>query len=112
MKKAVFIALSIASMSAFADNWTGRDKELHAIVGAAIGAAVPEFSGRWAHGCAAATVVGVAKELYDSQHRNRHTPSAKDAVVTAMAGCFASNRTSLIIAPTRNGAMISYKFVF
>jgi uncharacterized protein YfiM (DUF2279 family) len=112
MKKSVFIALSIASMSVFADEWTGQDKTQHALGGAAIGAAVTAFSGRWEHGCAAATAIGVAKELYDSQHRSRHTPSAKDAIVTAVAGCLAAKGTSMIIVPTKNGAMVSYKFAF
>jgi uncharacterized protein YfiM (DUF2279 family) len=31
MKKSVFIALSITSLSAFADGWTGQDKTQHAI---------------------------------------------------------------------------------
>jgi uncharacterized protein YfiM (DUF2279 family) len=112
VKKSVFIALTMSMSAAFADEWTGQDKTQHAIGGAAIGAAVTAFSSRWAQGCAAATAIGVAKEVYDSQHRSRHTPSTKDAVVTAVAGCLAAKGTSLIIVPTKNGAMVSYKFVF
>ena len=108
----LILIVALTMQTAYADEWTGKDKTQHAIVGAAIGAAATAFSGRGEHGCAAATAIGVAKELYDSQHRSRHTPSAKDAIVTAVAGCLAAKGTSLIIAPTKNGAMVSYNFVF
>jgi uncharacterized protein YfiM (DUF2279 family) len=108
----VISALAASISAAQADSWTGRDKDLHAIGGAVIGAAVTAASGSWQSGCAAATAIGVAKEIYDNQHRHIHTPSAKDAIVTAVAGCLAAKGTSLVIVPTRTGAMVSYKFVF
>ena len=113
MKTYIFtIALAVAASGACADEWTGKDKTQHAVVGAAVGAATTLASRDWKHGCAAATAIGVAKEVYDNQHRDRHTPSAKDAVVTALAGCLAAKGTALIIAPKANGVQVSYTWTF
>ena len=110
--KSILIIAAMTISTAYADDWTGKDKTQHAIVGAAIGSATTLASGNWMHGCAAATVIGVAKEVYDNQHRQSHTPSTKDAVVTAVAGCLAAKGTSLVVVPTRGGAMLTYKFTF
>jgi hypothetical protein len=112
IKTIIAIAITATMSASYANQWTGKDKTQHAIVGAAIGSATTLATGNWMHGCAAATAIGVAKEVYDNQNRDRHTSSAKDAVVTALAGCLAAKGTSLVIVPTRTGAMLSYKFTF
>ena len=110
--KSIFIIAVMTVSTVYADEWTGKDKTQHALVGAAVGSATTLASNSWMHGCAAATAIGLAKEVYDSQHRHSNTPSVKDAVVTAVAGCLAAKGTSLALVPTRNGVMVSYKFTF
>lgn len=98
-KTATTAVLFTIALSASADNWTGPDKLKHAEVGAAIGAIVTTATRDPMLGCAAATVAGLAKEVYDYQHRLQHQASAKDFVVTAVAGCLASKSTGLVVAP-------------
>jgi uncharacterized protein YfiM (DUF2279 family) len=90
----------IVCQPAHADEWTGKDKAQHAQVGALIGGIAAAASQSATVGCVAAGVAGVSKELWDTQ-RPGHTPSAKDAVVTALAGCFAATFTSFVIGPNR-----------
>jgi len=90
------LALTLAS-SAHADSWTGRDKTLHFLGGAAVGAAVTLATDRPAYGIAAGAAVGLAKELYDTQHRSTHTPSSKDLVVTVLGAAAGSYASWLII---------------
>jgi hypothetical protein len=87
-----------------AESWGGKDKWQHAIVGAATGAAFTKATDDWRYGCAAAAAVGLAKELYDRQHRDRHTPSFKDFAVTAAAGC----GSSIVVAPNYIGLNIKF----
>jgi len=103
MKKLIALVL-LVSTQAQAESWGGRDKWQHAIVGAATGAAFTKATDDWRYGCAAAAAVGLAKEIYDSTNRNRHTPSFKDFAVTAAAGC----GSSIVVAPNYVG--ISLKF--
>lgn len=113
-----FVTISVAVLgflstgSAYADSWTGKDKSQHAAVGAIIGSAVTLYTEDAFKGCAAASAVGLAKEVYDSQHRQSHTPSFKDFAVTAIAGCLAAKGTSLLIVPKHNGLQISYNWTF
>lgn len=94
--KALLIAIALLPALATADEWTGRDKTLHFAVGAAVGGAVTIATDRRDYGIAAGVAVGLAKELYDAQHRATHTPSAKDFVVTAL-GAVAGSYTGLVI---------------
>lgn len=112
--KSIFLAAALAATmsAAVADEWTGKDKTQHAIVGAVVGASTTLASGEWKYGCAAAAGIGAAKEIYDNQHRDRHTASLKDFIVTAAAGCLAAKGTALIIAPKANGVHVSYTWIF
>jgi hypothetical protein len=59
------------------------DKILHLLVGMALAAAPlekPETA------LMLAITMGVAKEIYDSRHRNKHTSDAKDALATIAGG--------------------------
>ena len=87
-----------------AESWGGRDKWQHALVGAGTGAVFAKATNDWRYGCAAAAAVGLAKEIYDSQHRDRHTPSFKDFAVTAAAGC----GSSIVVAPNYIGFNIKF----
>lgn len=107
--KSIVIGLAlIAAIPAMADSWKGKDKDGHAIVGAVVGAGVTYATGNAWHGCAAATGVGLAKEIYDAQHKHKHTVSFKDFAVTAAAGCLSAKATSVFVTP--NKIVFSWKF--
>lgn len=103
MRTMIAFALLCATQ-AHAESWGGKDKWQHALVGTGTGAVFAKATNDWRYGCAAAAAVGLAKEIYDSQHRDRHTPSFKDFAVTAAAGC----GSSIVVAPNYVG--ISLKF--
>ena len=96
IKSILYVVLSLPFL-AHADEWTGRDKTLHFLGGAAVGAAVTLYTDRPMYGIAAGAAVGLAKELYDTQHRSTHTPSAKDLVVTVIGAAVGSYATHLVI---------------
>lgn len=110
--KTLVLSLLLLSGPVLADSWQGRDKDLHAITGAAFGAAVTLALKSPAYGCAAATGAGLAKEIYDSQNKHRHTASFKDFAVTAVAGCAAAKLAGFAIVPRQNGVLVSYKLEF
>ena len=111
--KSLIVLILFAASTANADSWTGHDKDLHAIGGAAIGSLATLATGKAVHGCAAAAGVGLAKELYDSRHQHKHTASGKDFAVTAIAGCLAAAGTSWVITPKDMGGVnVSYKWSF
>ncbi|CAB4200490.1 lipoprotein [uncultured Caudovirales phage] len=97
MKSAILYVLLSLPFLAHADDWTGRDKTLHFIGGAAVGAAVTLATDKPMYGIAAGAAVGLAKELYDTQHRATHTPSAKDLVMTIVGAAVGSYATHLLI---------------
>ncbi len=70
------------------DAWTGRDKALHFGVGAAVGGAGVLAFENPRNAFLAGVAVGALKEVYDSQHSDRHTCSLQDFAVTA-AGAYA-----------------------
>ena len=55
------------------------DKLLHLIVGMAIAAAPLE---KPEHAFMVAVAAAVAKEVYDSKHRSKHTPDPRDALAS------------------------------
>lgn len=66
--------------------WTGRDKTLH--LGVGIGAALlgGYLGGSPWGGFIGACLLAVGKEIYDYQHRDTHSPSLRDALVTVLGG--------------------------
>lgn len=60
----LMLALSACS-DAKADSWTGRDKQMHAIAGAAIALPITLITRDVQHGIVAGCAVGVAKEIAD-----------------------------------------------
>lgn len=84
------------------DAWRGDDKQLHAIVGAAVGAAGAygtrdPWAGFWL-----ATGVALAKEALDASGGG--TCSAQDAVVTIAAGALGAAAAGWHIRLTERGA--------
>lgn len=59
------------------------DKLLHFIVGMALAATPFE---KPEHALMVAVAAAVAKEVYDSKHRSKHTPDPKDALATVGGG--------------------------
>ncbi len=103
---AAVCGLLAAIGDARADEWTGRDKAMHAIGGAVVAGTVHELTGsRWL-GFAAGAAVGIGKELYDMRTPG-HTPSIKDAVVT-IAGASLVAVPGLRIGP----GWITYRMEF
>lgn len=102
------IFLALLCIIARADEWYGPDKQQHAIGGALIGAAVTAGTGNAWTGCAAGSAVGLAKEIYDYHHRDRHEPSVKDFVVTAAAACVSAGLTGMVVTPS--GIFYTWKF--
>ena len=97
MIKSILYVVLLLPILAQADEWTGRDKTLHFVGGAAIGAAVTLATDKPMYGVAAGAAVGLAKELYDTQHRATHTPSTKDLLVTVLGAAVGSYTTHIII---------------
>ena len=96
--------LLTATNAAHAESWGRRDKWKHILVGSAIGVSVTKAKDDWRYGCAAATAIGLVKEVYDRRHRDRHTPSFRDFAVTAAAGC----GSSIVVAPNYIGFSIGF----
>lgn len=97
MIKSILYVLFLLPFLAHADEWTGRDKNLHFVGGAAIGAAVTLATDNPMSGVAAGAAVGLAKELYDARNRATHTPSTKDLVMTVIGAAVGSYATHLVI---------------
>lgn len=96
--KAQLLALALICSPVMADEWTGRDKELHFAGGAAVSSAVTAATGNEGAGFLAGLSMGVAKELADAASR-RGTPSWKDAIVTAVGAYVGTKTTGLLIGP-------------
>ena len=97
MIKSILCGLLLTPIFAHADEWTGPDKTLHFLGGAAVGAAVTLATDRPMYGIAAGAAVGLAKELYDARNRATHTPSTKDLLVTVIGAAVGSYATHLVI---------------
>lgn len=94
----VAAAFAIMNQPANADEWTGKDKAGHAQAGALIGGIAAAASQSPTVGCLMAAGAGLAKELWDSQHPG-HDPSAKDAIVTTVAGCLSAKVVGVVVGP-------------
>lgn len=86
------------------DAWTGEDKKLHFIAGAAVAGVASLVAAQVLKPTAAAVVglvvcvvVAVAKEVYDHFHPDVHTASWQDAAVTAIGGIAGSAVAHLIL---------------
>jgi len=95
----VAASVAIYCQPAQADEWTGKDKAGHAQAGALIGGIAAAASQSPTVGCLFAVGAGLAKEAYDTQHPDKHTASARDFTVTAVAGCLAAKVTGLVFGP-------------
>ncbi|CAB4150160.1 lipoprotein [uncultured Caudovirales phage] len=109
---ALLVLLAASFSTVKADSWTGKDKQAHAIVGAAVGTITTMVTKDSRTGCAASAGIGLAKEVYDSQNRATHTVSFKDFAVTAIAGCLTAAGTGWSIIPKEKGMNIAYTYTF
>lgn len=91
--------LAMVPALCLADGWTGRDKDRHALAGAAIATATAAATGSDRAGLAAGIVAGVGKELADMRGRG-HTASWKDAAVTVAGAGLALHVRGLVLMPT------------
>jgi uncharacterized protein YfiM (DUF2279 family) len=98
---AVCVLYALCVGYVFADEWTGKDKQLHFVGGAAIAAAVTAATrDEWA-GFAAGTASGLLKEVYDSTGRGQ--VSGKDFAVTALGALIGAKGAGWVI--TRNSVV-------
>lgn len=110
-------ALLLAATFAHAeDSWTSPDKALHFGITAAGTAACTVATGR-TEACAwAGVAVAVVKEAYDAQHRDKHTPSAKDFIAGSagayLGAMFGAELRGWMIRPTRGGVAVAYNTAF
>lgn len=95
----VAAALACIAFSAHADEWTGRDKNLHFAGGAAIATAVTAATGNEWHGFLAGTAAGLAKEVHDATGRGQ--VSGKDFAVTALGAFAGAKITGLALGKNR-----------
>lgn len=100
----IILALS-ACTDVQADSWTGRDKQMHAIAGAAVALPVTLITRDVSHGIVAGCAVGVAKELAD-KYRPGHVASYRDAIVTCAGAAIGSALGGVIVAPTDRGVLV------
>ena len=104
------IALLLWSGDARAqDSWTGKDKLQHAAGSAAIAAAVTVATSSERAGFWTSVAVGAAKEVYDTQHRDRHTPSLKDFGAD-VAGAYLGSKLGAYIVVRRNSISVTKQF--
>lgn len=95
--KTALLALSLLCTAAHADEWTGKDKQLHFVGGVAVAAAVTAATGDEWKGFIASTAVGFAKEVYDSTGRGQ--VSGKDFAVTALGAFVGAKFTGWALGP-------------
>ena len=105
------VAIASGALSAVgdarADEWTGRDKNLHALGGAMVASSVQQITGSRGLALAAGGIVAVGKELADMRMPG-HTPSHKDAIVTFAGSLIATSVPGLSIGP----GWIAYRMSF
>ncbi len=93
------------------DSWTGRDKGLHLVAGAAVAGLALSQGATRAQATALGTVVGVLKEAHDSGGRGQ--VSAKDAVVTALgAAALAYSPVPLTVWREQRRTYLGVSFTF
>jgi VanZ family protein len=105
MRLIIALMLMLAT-SAHADQWTGQDKDKHAIAGIAIAAAVSAAT-KPAYGIAAGCAVGVAKEVADHYTPGKQV-SAKDAAVTCLGAAVGAYVPGLMIGSRSVGFKITF----
>ncbi len=89
MKKFLIIALFACSFSfadeiTWKDKWAGKDKFQHATIEIAIGTVTGAYFEDKTTAFAVAMLPGIAKEIYDYKHSNKHSASFKDLAADAV----------------------------
>lgn len=88
-------------------DYAAEDKQAHALAGFAVGAlsaALVERIAPDAHPVARVVIatipaiaLGIAKEAYDANHRDRHDADARDALATAAGGVLGAVSVTLVL---------------
>lgn len=96
------IAATLASCASpvyAGERWTDPDKQIHFGLTAA-GSAVCTIATGQADPCLwAGVAVAAAKEVYDAQHRDKHTPSVRDFLAGAAGAYVGAKFGGWIITP-------------
>jgi uncharacterized protein YfiM (DUF2279 family) len=99
-----------------ADSWTTPDKALHFGITAAGVGACSAVTGKTKVCMVGGVLMAAAKEVYDNQHKDAHTPSVKDFVagsVGAIVGAYAGESLrGWIIKPKKRGFSVAYTSEF
>ncbi len=93
--KNLLLALLLCNTAVFADDWTGRDKELHFVGGFGVASVVTAVTKDENMGFLAGAAAGLAKEVYDD-HKGADV-SGKDLVVTIIGSFIGAKVTGLYI---------------
>jgi uncharacterized protein YfiM (DUF2279 family) len=97
---AALLLLTMASLAyAAPDSWTGPDKKMHLAAGATIAGTVSFATGNKLAGFAVGTLAGALKEGYDDRHRDVHTVSYRDFLVTVAGAGIATTVPGLTVLP-------------
>lgn len=102
------MASSVMARCVANDAWTGRDKALHLAAGAAAGSAGTLVFKDPHKGFLLGVGIGLAKEVWDSQHADRHTCSLQDFAVTAAGAAAGAYGTAWLVLPQRQGVVVAY----
>ena len=93
------------------DSWTGKDKGMHLVAGAAVAGRALSQGATRAQATALGTVAGVLKEVRDSGGRGH--VSARDAVVTALgAAALAYAPVPLTVWREQRRTFVGVSFTF
>ena len=96
----------LACTTVHADEWTGEDKKLHAIGGAAIALAMTAQTGSSLTGFAWGCGAGVAKEVFDSTGQGQ--VSGKDLIVTCAGAAVGAGAGRFFITKIDGGIKLSF----
>ena len=96
-------ALFMTTCAHAQDSWVSVDKALHAGVSGGIAAVATVATGSELQGFTFAMAVGVAKEVYDKQHPDKHSASYRDLVADAAGAYMGAKLGGVFVAPQKTG---------
>ncbi len=108
MKFLLIICAFLFSSKVFADEWTGRDKELHFLGGLGVSTVITAATKDETIGFWSGAAVGLAKEIYD--YKVGGDASTKDFLVTVLGSFLGAKITGLYI--NSNGVFYTKKWDF
>lgn len=112
MKALAFLLLLTQCSPVPAEPWTGKDKALHLVAGAALASAGTAITKDPWKGFAIGCTAGVLKEAYDSAHPATHTVSVKDAAVTCVGAALGASGTHWVLQRYGGKMFVAYNTEF